>query len=142
MERLTKLDKYGNPYTNEDINCRNLVSEDGINYQYVGYVNNFKAFDGKPIDKLFKLEDLEEELGIPLEVLFEALKEGVYAKFEENKILKSDIKLYYDLCQNGFKIRVICLEIGQYEDFEWEDYLFVKDYGKTWWLEEPKEELE
>lgn len=139
MERLTKLDKYGNPYTNENIDCRNLVSEDGINYQYVGYADNFKAFDGKPIDKLSKLEDLEEELGVPLEVLFKALKEGVYAKFEEGKILETNIKLYYG-CGNEFKIRVVCLEIGQYEDFEWDDYLFVKDYGKTWAL--TKEELE
>ena len=78
MERLTKLDKYGNPYTNEDINCRNLISEDGVTYKYVGYVDNFKAFDGKPIDKLSKLEDLEDEVGIPLEVLFKALKNGIW----------------------------------------------------------------
>lgn len=88
--------------------------------------------------KLGKLEDIEEELGIPLEVLFKALKDGVYAKFEEGKILKADIKLYYS-CHNEFKIRVVCLEIGQYE-VEWEDYLFVKNYGKTWAL--TMEELE
>ena len=96
---------------------------------------------GDYCNKLGKLEDIEEELGIPLEVLFKALKDGVYVKFEENKILKADIKLYYNLCQNEFKIRVVCLEIGQYEDFEWEDYLFVKNYGVTWWLEKPEEEI-
>ena len=114
MERLTEKSKYG------------YRAKDG-DYKFA-------------TQKLGKLEDIEEELGVPLDVLFKALKDGVYAKFEENKILKADIKLYYNLCQNEFKIRVICLEIGQYEDFEWEDYLFVKDYGKTWSL--TKEELE
>lgn len=103
--------------------------------------NYFEYGDGdlEIFNKLGKLEDIEEELGIPLEVLFKALKDGVYAKFEEGKILETNIKLYYS-CDNEFKIRVVCLEIGQYEDFEWEDYLFVKNYGKTWAL--TREELE
>lgn len=117
MERLTK---------DKRTMC---IVEDNQNKNYFNQIH----------DKLSKLEDLEDELGISLEVLFKALKDGVYAKFEEGKILKTDIKLYYS-CYNEFTIRVICLEIGQYEDFEWEDYLFVKNYGKTWAL--TREELE
>ena len=122
MERLTKLDKYGHPYTNENINCRNLVSEDGVNYQYVGYVDNFKAFDGKPIDKLCAIENIEEELGIPLEVLFKALKEGFYVRFV------------------GLPAR----RLPEYSRFDFYnkkiDECNIKDYGKTWAL--TREELE
>ena len=42
---------------------------------YGGYAT-FNAKD--TIGKLGKLEDIEEELGIPLEVLFKALKEEIY----------------------------------------------------------------
>ena len=121
MERLTKKNDGNTPYIQKE-------------YPYLA-----SADINDITNKLGKLEDLEEELGIPLEVLFKALKNGVYAKFEEGKILETNIKLYYS-CDNEFKIRVVCLEIGQYEDFEWEDYLFVKNYGKTWAL--TKEELE
>ena len=80
MSRLTKIDKYGHPYTNENVNCRNLVSKDGINYQFVELENGVNAYDGKPIDKLYAIENIEEELGIPLEVLFKAMKDGVWIR--------------------------------------------------------------
>lgn len=131
MERLTKLDKYGQPYTNEKINCRNLVSKDGINYQYVGYVDNFKAFDGKPIEKLSKLEDLEDDLGIPLEVLFKALKDGIYVQGEDE-----DGHLYITKLEN-YKIGLDWCKVSK----SWGLSAFAtKDYGKTWAL--TREELE
>ena len=50
MSRLTKKDRYGHWYTNEDIHDRMLGGEP---YPH--------AYDGKPIDKLAKYEDLEEQ---------------------------------------------------------------------------------
>ena len=136
MERLTKIDKYGHRYTNENVNCRNLVSEDGINYQYVGYVDNFKAFDGKPIEKLSKLEDIEEELGIPLEVLFKALKDGIYCvrKEDERPYIYFYEKLKLVPYDNNYLLSVYD------EDYEENFVRNLKDYGKTWAL--TREELE
>lgn len=118
MERLTKIDKYGHPYTNENVNCRNLVSEDGINYQYVGYVDNFKAFDGKPIEKLSKLEDIEEELGIPLEVLFKALLRGI---LDEDGRHHSKVRLSNKLGYIG---------LVDEEGYCWD----TKKYLSKWWI--------
>ena len=147
MERLTKIDKYGHPYTNENINCRNLVSENGINYQYVGYVDNFKAFDGKPIEKLSKLEDIEQELGIPLEVLFKALKDGIYTnwKLDVDKELKglfkfNCLKLRYADYEKLFYLEDIYHPYGDRNCGDIGIYVFLKDYGKTWAL--TRDELE
>lgn len=132
MERLTKLDTYGHPYTNENINCRNLVSKDGVNYQFVELENGVNAYDGKPIDKLSKLEDLEDELGIPLEVLFKALKDGIYYINNLNEIeFMYNPKLFYAEHLNYYRFREGTFLI--------EDIVNLKDYGKTWWLEKPNE---
>lgn len=88
------------------------------------------------IDKLNRIYDLEKELGIPLEVLFKALKEGIYRLYEEFEddeppyIYYLDPIIMYDewrecwIFYDESKCQVYCL----------------KDYGKTWWLEKPKEE--
>ena len=78
--------------------------------------------------KLGQLEDIEEELGIPLEVLFKALKEGVYWKTYQDKAEHSYMGLF-EAQTGGFYLG----------DDEYND-VFTKDYGKTWWLEKPKEE--
>ena len=49
------------------------------------YTPKLEAFDKNQditplLDKLGKLEDLEEQLGCPLEVVFKALEYGIYAK--------------------------------------------------------------
>ena len=70
-------------------------------------------------DKLFDLEDIEEELGIDLLTLFKALKDGVYGKVGNKieHILAPHLSWYYK-----------------------EIYIFkIKDYGKNWAL--TKEEL-
>jgi hypothetical protein len=118
MERLTKIDKYGHPYTNENVNCRNLVSEDGVNYQFVEYENNVKAYDGKPIDKLSKLEDLEDELGIPLEVLFKALLNGI---LDEDGRYHSKVRLSNKLGYIG---------LVDEEGYCWD----TKKYLDKWWI--------
>lgn len=74
-------------------------------------------------NKLGKLEDLEEELGLPLEVVFEALKEGIIVP-----------KVWYPT------IRLEKFKIGGEWNFTWQSgCVKLKDYQKTWWLPSDKE---
>ena len=69
MNRLTKKDRYGHFYTNKAL-CRNIHSSDGERLEGVFFKNQVLAIDGKAIDKLGKLEDIEEELGVDLITMF------------------------------------------------------------------------
>ena len=88
-------------------------------YTYVEY-----GAEEKIVDKLGKLEDLEEQLGCPLEVVFKALKQD------------------YIFTKSGKHSR---LEFGTY-GFEWcicyelRTQIRVVDYKKTWFLKEDKSE--
>lgn len=90
----------------------------------------------KVINKLGKLEDIEEELGCPLVVVFKALKEGiVYEK--ENK---------YVLIPNLIFAQLLNEDVDDYHFINYdlpnlENNLIVKlsDYQKTWWLKGEKE---
>lgn len=79
-------------------------------------------------NKLGQLEDLEEELGCPLEVIFKALTNGVY----------------YEDVANCMKYMVVDLHLnleGEYVlYFDDEEYLLTKNYKKTWWLKKDKSE--
>lgn len=86
-------------------------------------------------NKLGKLEDIEEELGIPLEVLFKALKDGIYRLYEEFEdeppyIYYLDPIIMYDEWRECWIF---------YDDSKCQVYC-LKDYGKTWAL--TREELE
>ena len=78
------------------------------------------------LDRLEKLEDLEEELGIDLLMLFKAFKDGIYSRdygylLVEHFVLKHEKQLH---CK---PLRIV-------------EYRFaLKDYGKTWAL--TREEL-
>lgn len=98
MERLTEKSKYG------------YRAKDG-DYKFA-------------TQKLGKLEDIEEELGIPLEVLFKALKEGIYH-------IRYD-SIFVDLTVT-LKGNIV------FQDSD-NNLISLKDYGKTWSL--TKEELE
>lgn len=86
------------------------------------------------LEKLYKLEDIEEELGIDLITLFKALKDGVY------------IYEPYDYTGIWIDPSVVKVEVMTFND----KYIYfnsqnipsaeIKDYGKTWAL--TKEELE
>lgn len=112
MGRLTKKLRDGN-----------FTCECGWNY--------FEYGDGhlEIFNKLGRIEDLEEELGIPLEVLFKALKEGII--INSNGILRnlSGIVLrynsYFECCFFEYGMGTAKVKL--------------KDYGKTWAL--TKEEL-
>ena len=81
-------------------------------------------------NKLGRLENIEDELGIPLEVLFKALKEGIYYDHKH----RNPESISFRFCCNDLIVEYTCFGCTDY------DYLEIKDYGKTWAL--TKEELE
>ena len=82
-----------------------------------------------PKNKMEQINDIEEELGIDLITLFKALKEGIYCIDFDNQDIR---KFKAPLCFNSTS-----------KQFYWYGsnigYPDLKDYGKTWWLEKPKE---
>ena len=72
--------------------------------------------------KLGKIEDLEDELGCPLDVVFKTLKEG---------ILVNEKKWWLPSCQLAY------MKIDNEYVFVCDNYVYnLKDYCKTWWLKE------
>ena len=93
------------------------------------------------VDKLGKLEDIEEELGIDLISLFKALKDGIWTNQEQWYGDEKQGKIRF------FQVRLLLEEnaIGCIYNSMWKGEevirtLYFKDYGKTWAL--TKEELE
>ena len=85
-------------------------------------------------DKLFEIEDIEEELGVDLLTLLKALKDGVWVKYSPTII---EHKTWYvHLLDNciGWKENS-----GSLYDNDRVENRPLKDYGKTWAL--TKEEL-
>ena len=88
------------------------------------------------VDKLGKLEDIEEELGIDLITLFDIDKQlntrkKIWLKIEDEIEENFRFDSYY----------IIDLKHKAFVKIEYEplDYFYFKDYGKTWAL--TKEEL-
>lgn len=84
------------------------------------------------LNKLGRFEDLEEQLGCPLEVVFEALENGVYCVDFDNQVIR---KFKAPLCFNSTS-----------KEFYWNGtnigYPDLKDYQKTWWLKDEFKEEE
>ena len=79
------------------------------------------------IQKLGQYEDLEAELGIDLLTLFKALKDGIEVGNDKMRVSVKGCKLVYREEDNDYV-------------FIYDYYLIkLKDYGKYWWLEKPKE---
>ena len=92
-------------------------------------------------NKLGKLEDIEQELGIPLEVLFKALKEGFYVRNEEDKQIRFfTCSLEYNHWDCNWYLDCDCQEDIDGDFLKSVEYEDLKDYGKTWSL--TREELE
>ena len=114
-----------------------------IEYQLIDEKENLSANEGiKKIpvlatNKLGRLEDIEEELGIDLITLFDIdkqlnTKKEIWFKIEDEIEENFRFDSYY----------IIDLKHKAFVKIEYEplDYLYFKDYGKTWAL--TKEELE
>ena len=95
--------------------------------------------------KLKTLEDLEDELGCPLYVVFKAILQNhiyiqMYDRNEKGKIYEPKKLVMYkqeDVCLSRTKNHnpdVWCLSFwGGWNDL-WVACAYLKDYKKTWWL--------
>lgn len=122
MNRLTKRDLIRNP---------SIIGVGNYYLMQELYVNEREKVQ-VAIEKLAKLEDIEEELGIDLFTLFIALKDGFYVKTKDiNEGFISLVK-----AKDIREINIITESIT----FNAFDIVLFEDYGKTWAL--TKEELE
>lgn len=115
MERLTKHQHF----ITGDKNFHLYFSEEDTS-----------AFTKKIIDKLGKLEDIEENIGISLEILFKAMESGIYYVNNSSREISFANSLTTSLEKHKGNY---CLYIGH------EKAVYFKDYGKTWAL--TKEEI-
>lgn len=122
MNRLTKRDLIRNP---------SIIGVGNYYLMQELYVNEREKVQ-VAIEKLAKLEDLEDELGIDLITLYKVLKGGFYVKTKDiNEGFISLVK-----AKDIREINIIIESIT----FNAFDIVFFEDYGKTWAL--TKEELE
>ena len=92
-------------------------------YTYVEY-----GTEEKIVDKLGKLEDIEEELGCPLEVYVKIVHRDIAIIYESNGV--KNIINYGTINRNRFT----AVKPFAVIEYAW------KDYKKTWWLREDKSE--
>lgn len=78
--------------------------------------------------KLADLEDIEEELGIELTVLFSALKNGAYYFASDGQLIHDYVWLEDDYVCTGQRSKLSL----SFRTFSEVDTLLFKDYGKTW----------
>ena len=119
-----------------------LTEKEYVN-EIIANVKHYIEFNEREDDKDFfahkelelykkarKYIELTEELGCPLEVVFKALKQ-MFVFHKEN------IKI--ELLGLHIKSNELYL-YGFVEDTTKAVYLYLKDYKKTWWLSETKED--
>lgn len=120
MKRLTEKNEFGD-YVGSNLLDDECLSR-GLSFDEMNEMTEC-------FNKLGRLEDIEEALGIDLLTLFETLKQGrIWIKKKDQIISSCD----YGLCLPGIGYYLICKDNGY--------WLPTKDYGKTWAL--TKEELE
>ena len=135
MNRLTK--KFNGEYYRKDADTIMFNSETDYN----------------AIQKLGKLEDIEEELGCPLGVVFKALKDGIKYEVKITSVSTKDnfktkdirieqresikvIKLINDVFRGNQFVLIVPYDTSRYGCKE--DVVYLKDYQKTWWLKGEK----
>ena len=111
-----------------------LTKKDYIDWEYrTGYYSKeyVKRLNEKTL-KLGSLEDIEEELGCPLEVVFKKVKELAIENWNQVNCLQYDYdeKLWY----------IISYSLWNHEFYPDRQY-YLKDYQKTWWLKGEKENV-
>ena len=146
MNRLTK--KFNGEYYRKDADTIMFNSETDYN----------------AIQKLGKLEDIEEELGCPLEVVFKAIDKGIKTKKHYDLGSGQEFKEYIEVVEPHLTFTSVGLdwldENEYFQDYanEWcfhfKDYRYIEneendeyeclvklsDYQKTWWLKGEKNE--
>lgn len=101
------------------------------NYEY-NKISNQKISNDMIFNKLGKLEDIEEEFGCPLDIIFKALKDRKLVFIHTVSQEKTEITLVV------YKILGLMFDGENYVLYIYKDndiaYVYTKDYGKTWVL--------
>lgn len=125
--RLTEKNEFGNyigtNLLDDECLCRSL------NFDEINEMTDV-------FNKLGQLEDIEEELGIDLVILFKALKYGVYYFTNGTQLTRDYVWLISNYVSGGFHEKLSYSFITAFE----KQSLLFNDYGKTWAI--TKEELE
>lgn len=112
-----------------------LASINKVYSDFLGYENNglILSKEGQLVfdllEKINKYKSIEEQLGCPLEVREQALKNGIYIENIYGEMVNFKVMLVY---KNK--------ELGYYFRFINDGYVLLTDYKKTWWLKENLEE--
>ena len=118
--------------------------------KYPYHLINYIRFDdcNEIINKLGRLEDLEEELGCPLPLIFDAIKKGIVVKPYEDEY--GYITLWNSRKETELDTTVSKLDFEEPELLFFDSWVFscssgcyrgcvrLKDYQKTWWLKGEK----
>ena len=98
--------------------------------------NKEPLFIGEVMNKLGKLEDIEDKLGCPLEVKEKTLDSFYCPKFENDE----ELHTYYVYAFNNKEL-FIKLIYNQYDEcYNETTTILLKEYGITWWLKGDKNE--
>ena len=114
-----------------------------LNYEYnrikdydIDRCNFGRITDDMIFNKLGRLEDIEEELGIDLITLFKALRNGIWTNQEQWYGDEKQGKIRF------FQVRLLleenavgCIYNSMWKGEEVIRTLYFKDYGKTWSLD-------
>lgn len=134
---------------------KRLTKKDYIDWEYrTGYYKKayVKRLNEKTL-KLGRLEDIEEKLGCPLEVVFRALEEGIVINEEgyvnsayDDEEFNAEEDSYYNWLKlsqagNDYYFEDIDHPYGDSECGDIGCCVKLSDYQKTWWLKGEKENV-
>ena len=138
MDRLTK--KIENPqYSNDyDILCAHNYHAINKLGRLEDLMEKYKIEDIEMLEKIIIRHDmynkLEEQLGCPLKVFFEALKNGFYDEYG-NWYKADDFSLNYDWLLSNPNDKYLAFDV-EYNYLEFK----LTDYKNTWWLKADRSE--
>lgn len=123
-------------YTKKE-RCLPKVDTNGTEH----WVEYIKVEDkGRAEEKLYQLENIEEELGIDLVTLIEAMKNGVYViSYDEGIVFEEPMLGFNQESKTNLYVLDSVCHLPPDELCKSSNY-YLKDYGKTWAL--TKEELQ
>lgn len=94
--------------------------------EYVGMPNYIEIRTA--LEKLSRLEDIEEEIGIDLITLFKALKYGAYYYTSQNQLTHDYVWLYDNYVSASVRDKLSYSLLTCFQ----KQILSFEDYGKTW----------
>ena len=103
-------------------------------------------------NKLGKLEDIEDELGCPLDVVFKAINQNyIYIKMYDRDeygnlyepyelVMYKQENVVLSRTKNHNPVNKWCLSFWGGWNSLWVACVYLDEYGKNWWLKEDKSE--